>query len=109
MLSNRAHAVAILTVSGRLRWLTYEVVFESMQRDRDTLARSPPGTSAGGSLQIPSYTNQLNLAVLTHLEPSRAPVHELDSPLRPDVCYGRVHVFRDNITSVKQATGPDGE
>lgn len=32
-----------------------EVVLESIHRDRETLARSPPGTSAGGSLQIPSY------------------------------------------------------
>ena len=34
--------------------VTHEVVLESMQSERDTLARSPPGTRAGGSLQIPS-------------------------------------------------------
>jgi len=34
--------------------VTHDVVLDSMQRDRETLARSPPGTRAGGSLQIPS-------------------------------------------------------
>jgi hypothetical protein len=40
--SRRLHAVAIA------------VVFESMHSERETLARSPPGTFAGGSLQMPS-------------------------------------------------------
>jgi hypothetical protein len=33
---------------------THEVVLANMQSDLETLARSPPGTSAGGSLQKPS-------------------------------------------------------
>jgi hypothetical protein len=33
---------------------TMAVVLESMQSARETFARSPPGTLAGGSLQTPS-------------------------------------------------------
>jgi hypothetical protein len=39
---------------------THEVVLDNMHKDRETLARSPPGTRAGGSLQIPSWARQCN-------------------------------------------------
>lgn len=59
LLSSRAQAVAILFVDkhGSCDTIsaTHEVVFDSMHKDRETLAKSPPGTKAGGSLQMPSY------------------------------------------------------
>ena len=38
--------------------------FESMQRLREVLARSPPGTQAEGSLQTPNYRSNGNLVRL---------------------------------------------
>lgn len=88
------------------------VVLDNIQRDRDTLARSPPGTSAGGSLQIPSYGRKLQTRILArnraHLETGRAPVDELDCPLRLDVGNSSVDVLGDDVSTVEQAAGPDG-
>jgi hypothetical protein len=80
---------------------TYEVVLDSIHRDRETLARSPPGTSAGGSLQIPSYFQRQFTGRETHLETSRAPIDELNSPLCLDVADGSVDVLGDDVSSVQ--------
>jgi hypothetical protein len=57
--------------SSRAQAEAMAVVLESMQSDRETLAVSPPGTSSGGWLQIPSLkpvghqsTNWMVLLVL---------------------------------------------
>lgn len=82
---------------------------ESMQRLRDTRAKSPPGTRAGGSLQIPSFAAQLASAAHTedarYLESSGAPVDELDRAFGLDNTDCGVHILGYHVTAVKQAAG----
>jgi hypothetical protein len=80
---------------------------ESMHKLRETLARSPPGTNAGGSLQTPSYPGVsvgLNIEVLdVYLEASGAPIDELDGTLGLDGGNGSLDILGNNITTVEQA------
>jgi hypothetical protein len=80
---------------------------ESMHKLRETLARSPPGTNAGGSLQTPSYSRMsvgLNIEVLdAYLETSRAPVDELNGTFGLDGGNGSLDILGDNVTTVEQA------
>ncbi len=41
---------------------------------------------------------------MPNLKPRRAPIHELDRPLRLDLRYRRRHVLRNHITPVQQTT-----
>ena len=80
-----------------------------MQRLRELLARSPPGTHAGGSLQTPSYTGgQYRSAALIdqqYLESCRAPVNKLDCALGLDGSDSSLDVLGHDITTVEQAAG----
>lgn len=107
LLSRRAQAVAILQSAIVRTMETHEVVLDNMHKDRETLARSPPGTRAGGSLQIPSWS----VSVILHDRPQRAylessgtPVDKLDGPLCSDIADGSIDVLGDNVSSVKQTT-----
>jgi len=89
---------------------TFKTYLESMQRLRELLARSPPGTQAGGSLQTPSYrVHQHRSAARTsmepYLEPGRAPVNKLNGPLGLDGSNSCLDVLGHDITAVEQAAG----
>ena len=80
---------------------------ESMHKLRETLARSPPGTNAGGSLQTPSCARVsvgLRIQLLdSYLEASRAPVNELNGTLGLDGGNSSLNILGDNVTTVEQA------
>ena len=80
-----------------------------MQRLRETFARSPPGTSAGGSLQTPSCERRRQHSAAREsmrcadLESGGAPIDELNGTLGLDGGNGGLHILRHDITAVQQA------
>lgn len=95
------------------------MVLESIQSDLETLARSPPGTSAGASLQIPSLKpvghQSTNLRVaqtrLNHQRPSlnladmeRGEEDSLNGPLGLDVGHRGIHILGHTVPSVQETT-----
>jgi hypothetical protein len=81
--------------------------FDSIHKLRDVLARSPPGTTAAGSWQIPSYlnmsTDKTDKQEFTHLETSGTPINKLDRALRFDASNCRRRILGNNITTIEQA------
>lgn len=81
--------------------------FESMHKLRLVLAKSPPGTQAAGSLQMPSYHDRILISIRyprvdghVHLEAGQAPVDELNRLLRLDARDGRRRVLGDDVATV---------
>jgi len=73
------------------------------------LARSPPGTKAGGSLQTPSYSDSIFRNVFQnkckrhlYLETSWAPVNELNSSLGLDAGNSGLGILGHDVTAVEE-------
>merc|ERR1712168_1430963 len=53
--------------------------------------------------QVSTRNGCWGLVVDTHLEPSRAPVNKLNSPLGLDGSNGGIDIFGDNVSAVQEA------